>query len=210
MKKVFILILTVLFCLCGCGGNGENSSDGSKIPAGVVGKDLNGEVCIKERNAGKIMESVELTAENWQDYLEVFSYEKVQIERDSFGEIISEYRDTVYLLGAKTDRYHGFSSPTAIELFHKETGERKVLEFYHEGAYVDAEFDLNDYEFSRITGTIFFIDIPEEVVIRTQWGDDHGEATFKIGDSSHARTFYIMTPTKSIRSWFNDFEQYMD
>lgn len=210
MRKVFILVLTVLLCLSGCGGNSESSSSGNKTPAGVVGKDLNGEVCIKEKNAGKIMESVELTAENWQDYLEVFSYEKVQIERDSFGEITSEYRKTVYLLGAKTDRYHGFSHPTAIELFHKETGERKVLEFYHEGAYVDAEFDLNDYEFSRITGTIFFIDIPEEVVIRTQWGDDHGEATFKIGDSSHARTFYIMIPTKSIRNWFNNFEQYMD
>ena len=210
MKKVVILILTVLLCLSGCGANSESSSSGNKTPAGVVGKDLNGEVCIKEKNAGKIMESVELTAENWQYYLEVFSYEKVQIERDSFGEITSEYRKTVYLLGAKTDRYHGFSYPTAIELFHKETGERKVLEFYHEGAYVDAEFDLNDYEFSRITGTIFFIDIPEEVVIRTQWGDDHGEATFKIGDSSHARTFYIMTLTKSIRSWFEGFEQYMD
>ena len=214
MKKLIawcvVMMLSISLVACGSSANNENSIGDRKIPAGVVGKDLNGEICIKERNAGKIMESVELTAENWQDYLEVFSYEEVQIERDSFGEITSEYRRTVYLLGAKTDRYHGFSHSTAIELFHKETGERTVLEFYHSGAFVDAEFDLNDYEFSRITGTIFFIDIPEEVVIRTQWGDDHGEATFKIGDSSHAKTFHIMTPTKSIRSWFEGFEQYMD
>jgi len=206
------LFLTVLLfvSLVACGGSDSGTATGSRTQADVIGKDLNGDVCIKEKKFGEIIEKVELTPENWQDYLHIFSYEQVTIERDVFGEIISEYTNTVNLLGAKTDRYHGFSHPTAIELIHKETGERKVLEFYHEGAYVDAEFDLNDYEFSRITGTIFFIDIPEEVIIRTQWGDDHGEATFKIGDASHARTFYIMTPTKSIRSWFDNFEQYMD
>ena len=104
MRKVFILVLTVLLCLSGCAGNSESSSSGNKTPASVVGKDLNGEVCIKEKNAGKIMESVELTAENWQDYLEVFSYEKVQNERDSFGEITSEYRNTVYQIGRASCR----------------------------------------------------------------------------------------------------------
>ena len=171
---------------------------------------MNGEACIKDKNAGKIIERVELTADNWQDYIEACSYEDITIERDSFGDVISEYRKTVYLLGPKTERYHTFSSNTAIEFYHKVTGERKVYEFYYDGAHVEAEFDLADYEFSRITGAIYFFDIPEEVIIRTQWGDEHGEAKFKIGDASHATTYHIMTRTNTIRNWGNTFEKYMN
>ena len=214
MKKLIawcvVMLLSISLVACGSSANNENSTGDRKIPAGVVGKDLNGETCIKEKKFGTLIEKVELTADNWQDYLHLFSYDEVTIERDAFGEIVSEYTNPVTVLGVKSSRYHTFSSHTAIELFHKETGGRKVYEFYYNGAHVDAEFDLADYEFSRIQGEIYFFDIPEEVIIRTQWGDEHGEATFKIGDSSHARTFHIITYTNTIRLWGNEFERYMN
>lgn len=214
MKRIFSLFLLLAMCLsvvaCGQDPGSQAEQDRAKTPAGVIGKDMKGEVCIKEKNAGKIIEKVELTADNWQDYLEVFSYEQITIERDAFGEVISEDTRVVYLLGPKTQRYHTFSDDTAIEFYHKAIGERIVYEIAYDGARVDEGFHLDDYEFSRIIGAIYFLDIPEEVIVRTQWGDDHGEATFKIGDTSLVQTFYISTPTNAVRAWGNTFEKYMN
>lgn len=214
MKRIFSLLLLLAMCLsvaaCGQDPGSQAEQERAKTPAGIIGKDMHGGPCIKDKKAGKIIEKVELTADNWQEYIEVFSYEETTIERDSFGEVIAEYTLTYHLLGAKTERYHTFSGDTAIEFFHKATGERKVLEFHFAGARVEEGFRLEDYAFSRIMGAIYFLDIPEEVIIRTQWGDDHGEASFKIGDSSLVCTFYISIPTNTIKEWGNTFEQYMN
>ena len=214
MKRIISLFLLLAMCLsaaaCGQHPGSQAEQEHAKTPAGIIGRDMHGEPCIKDKKAGKIIEKVELTADNWQDYIEVFSYEETTIERNTFGDVTTEYTLTYHLLGAKTQRYHTFSDDTAIEFIHKVTGERVVYEFHYTGARVEEGFRLEDYAFSRIMGAIYFLDIPEEVIIRTQWGDDHGEASFKIGDASLVCTFYISIPTNTIKAYGNTFEQYMN
>jgi hypothetical protein len=65
---------------------------------------------------------VELTAENWKEYLSVSSYTKKSVQTDAFDEVVSTEISTVYYLGAKNDQYCNFRN-VVIELKDRQSGD---------------------------------------------------------------------------------------
>lgn len=216
MKKFLACILIVMTCLslvaCGSGQpeNG-NSGNGSSSAANIIGKDLNGDICIKPRKFGSIIERIELTMENWQDYIKVVSYDKTEIERNVFGDVISQTTETNYLLGTDTDRYHVFDfNRTAIELKNISTGETTIYTFGEFGRHVDENFNLDDYECIRIQGILYFLDIPEEVILQSDYQKDHGTGSFIVGNSSWNWTIEVDVDAKVVSVAGYNLDNYLD
>ncbi|MBE5817009.1 MAG: hypothetical protein E7315_04735 [Clostridiales bacterium] len=179
MKKIVVLILVIVMCLSLTACSGGTSG-------GIIGKDVEGKTCIKSSKFGSLIERVELTLENWKDYISLVTYDVTTIERDPFGDIISQTTQTKYLVGVKTDRFYTFAyNGTAIELQNKSTGEKKIYSHLeYRGIFVDETFNLDDYECTRIQGYIYFVDIPDEVITQSQYQMDRGTGSVSVGNSS--------------------------
>lgn len=80
-KKIVLLLATVLsISLCACGG-GESSSGSN---AGTKAEESEKEVIITKEELETYSEYIELTTENWNEYIEIV--EKEVVEKDAFGE----------------------------------------------------------------------------------------------------------------------------
>lgn len=198
MKKAISLILTLVLCLasCACGSETQKPDSGSEnqkpdsnetstnqTEAATEGLILypegSSDPVINCARLKELVSTVELTAENWQDYLEVYTWTREIVEKDAFGEIVSQKTETNHALGAKEGKYFYFQE-FAIELKDKQTGE---LETYtgtpHSQPAVAEDFSLERYECTRIKGTLYLIDIPEEVIME----DSNGNRAVNIGYS---------------------------
>ena len=180
MKKALSLILALVLCLslCACGNveqnsqpqkpNSDNTSNDSASQtegeALLLQDSVEGTI-INIRRFNELWETVELTTENWMDYIEVCTYTREKVERDAFGEIVSTETVTYHELGAKGDRYYNFRD-FVIELKNKTTGELETYKGTNDAWIpgVEEDFRLDEYECTRIKGTIYFVDIPEEAV----------------------------------------------
>ena len=82
MKKVFALFLALLLCfsLTACGGGREVISGFDGTPA------------LNRNLIGNHIERVELTVDNWSDYIKEYSYDVELIEKDAFGEVTKKKR----------------------------------------------------------------------------------------------------------------------
>lgn len=177
MRKILCLILALILSLslCACGetekpesdnttgdttlDEGTNKTEGEAM---VLRDEEYGYSFINQARFHELVEEIELTTENWQDYIEVYSYTEETVEKDAFGEIVSTNTSTFYALGAKNNRYYHLRE-FVIEWKDKATGELII----RQGEIVEAEsFDLDQYECTRIKGTLYLIDIPEEVEIK--------------------------------------------
>lgn len=126
------------------------------------------------------IEIVELTTENWKEHFKVYSYSYTEekVEKDAFGEVVSTKTITHdgRAFGTGNERYHWYDD-VIIELKNKATGVLSVYEFgpdggsddknvailleelsYEEGSNVE-DFNLDDYECTRITGFIYYINL---------------------------------------------------
>lgn len=90
------------------------------------------------------VEIIELTVENWKDYIKVCSYDRC-------------------LLGAGKERYHCFED-VIMELKNKETGEVTTFEFGYNGYSVANDFSLGAYECTKIEGYLYYLNFPEEAL----------------------------------------------
>ena len=108
------------------------------------------------------VEFVDLTTENWKEYIKVYSYsyEEEKVEKDVFGDIVSSevVTHTGQLLGAGNERYHSFVKAN-IELKDKTTGELTVYNLGREGVKVGEDFNLDNYECTRINGKLCFLKV---------------------------------------------------
>ena len=193
MKKVLSLILALVMCLslCACGKGSQDAQ--SQMPnifetSPTLGGTCNdntppteepliildpkeGYYLINESRFDELTETVELTTENWMEYLEVWSYTQETVQKDAFGEIVSIETCTSYYLVAKGDQYYMFND-FVIELKHKTTGTLTIcrgedyngLIVYSSTERVPEDFCLDEYECTRIKGTLSFVDIPDEVI----------------------------------------------
>lgn len=159
MKKILALLLAAIMSisLVACGGRREVVSGFEGTPA------------LNLNTVGEHITRVELTVDNWKDYIREYSYDVEIVEKDAFGEITKAEKVTVYRLGYGTERYHCLSA--TIELKHKETGEIVLLgktlpsNIVEDICAVQFEpFNLDEYECTRIKGYMYFIDYPEEVI----------------------------------------------
>ena len=135
MNKVILilLVLGLFLCLCACGDEQKKSHESNNNASGestsqpeeealILSNLENGTPMINIKRFRELLSSVELTAENWTDYIEVCTYTKEDITRDDFGEIISTKVTTCYELGAKGNKHYNFRD-FVIELKSKTTGE---------------------------------------------------------------------------------------
>ena len=178
MKKTISLILMLLLCLS-LGGCFEE-------PLIIEVFD---EPCLNSARAGEIFERYELTAENWREYLKAYTYQVETVKKDAFGEIVERETVKVTMLGCGTERYYGLSG--ALELKHKQTGELVTYRFYGQPVFLDENFNLDDYECSRIQGYVYFANIPEELIIKseTRSGYRNENAHINIGSSGGGVSF---------------------
>ena len=177
MRNIILLLLILALALCACSstgqgtepqgsGNTETSANQGEDELLVLQNPENGNPYININRFHEILETVELTAENWMDYIEVCSYIFEEIKKDGFGEIVSTEKFTRYELGAKGDRYYNFRD-FAIELKSKTTGKLITLTASNDSyrPSVEEDFRLDDYECTRIKGTLYLVDLPVEAII---------------------------------------------
>lgn len=158
MKRLMALVLALIICLsmAACSNMGTATE--------LVGKDDSGNPCINSSQFKTIIEKVELTAENWQEYLGVYSYEE-----PASGE--GEEPTTYYYIGTEATKYHSFLTNSILKLKNKETGHVAEYNLTLSGALVGSTFSLDDYEFVEIDATLYYLDIPEEVILKDEDGD---------------------------------------
>lgn len=204
MKKILILLLALALCLslCACHKDGQNSDDpiqfgddnvvqqggdGSAKEKPLIIHTENGTTLINEARFLECVEVVELTTENWQQYLKdySYSYDEEKTETDAFGEVVSSeiITHTGRLLGAGNERIHGFVDG-AIELKNKATGELKTYKFAYCGCPISEEqevhmdgsnyqaipddFSFDNYKCTRIEGLLYYLNLPiEELPVGT-------------------------------------------
>ena len=163
MKKILAIILMAAICLslASCAGFVGVSNE-------LVITDDEGNSCINTARFKEIITQVELTEENWNEYIIVYSYEEP--ENDGAGNIISDKMITHYRLGGGSEKYHAFMHDTTLELKHKETERVETFQLGTSGVGVNESFSLDDYEFVSVTGYLYFIDPPEEVIFELEEG----------------------------------------
>lgn len=181
MKNKLILTLAAVLCvsLCACGASSENQS-GNKVNKSSVLVEKDNMVCIKREKFSELLERIELTTENWKDYVHFYSCDEEVVHKDAFGEIISTETITHYCIGAGNQRYHQFQD-AIIELKNKETGELTIYNLgYDNTCEVPEDFNLDNYDCTRAKGRLYFVDIPLEALhsplpaLGYDWGYDTG------------------------------------
>lgn len=191
MKKILALLLVAVMCLslvaCG-GGETSNTNDNNETLGNnsatngtvddtgnnntetgdnttenpVLLYDGSGKAWFNKKVLPDLVETIELTTENWREYIKAYSYNIEKVEKDPFGEVVSTQIITRYMLGAGNERYHFFNG-VAIELKNKETGELTIYELDDIGYSIAADFNLDNYECTRIQGNLYFLNFPDEI-----------------------------------------------
>lgn len=164
MKKLLSLLMALLLCLfvVACGGDAKSDNGGG---ADNGGSDKTNEPAVtawlvdgNKINADRLrddMQTVELTLDNWREYIKVYNTVYTALQGD--GSFIEQECD---VLGAGNERYHAYKN-IRLELQHKETGQKRVTFFGRDTTNdqpVDAGFNLDDYECLEVSGTICYWD----------------------------------------------------
>lgn len=210
MKKLIALLLISVMCLsiCACGSEQEVVSGFGGIPA------------LNWNSVGEHITRVELTVDNWKDYIKEYNYEVEIVEKDAFGEITKVEKLTVYRLGYGTEKYYCLSA--IIELKHKQTGEILLFgenlasNIVEDTCAVQYEpFNLDEYECTRIKGYIYFIDYSEEVMeevlnVYDRKRASSANAEIKIFRSSIQGSWDVDCEAKVIESTSDDWKKYFE
>ncbi len=189
MKKIISLLLAVVMCLSlvACGGESKDSL--------ILYKD--GVPHINIKKLPDILEIVELTTDNWKEYIKTYSYSIETVEKNAFDEVISTETTTYYQLGAGSERYHCFED-VAIELKNITTGDLIIYEFDEAGEDdIPEDFNLNNYECTRIMGKLVFVNLPQESLYSESWTDN---MCFRISQGAAYYTLSIDNGTNALNS----------
>lgn len=179
MKKALFYLLTIALCfaLFACddeindpsGNVGDEVAGATEQTEGealVLYDEEEGYTFINQNRFAEIVEVIELSADNWMDYIGVVTYTEQIVQTDAFGEIVSTETKTVYTLGAKAEKCYYFYD-FAIEFKDKTTGEMKI---YDRLDRFSEDFDLDQYECTRIKGKLCLIDVPKEAIMQGKDG----------------------------------------
>ena len=178
MKKRILLLLAAVLCvsLCACGGSVEtNSGDRTDNKTEESGK----EIVISKEELATYSEYIELTTENWSDYIEIV--EEEIIEKDAFGEETG--RSIRVTIGLKDGCY--ISKENAMRIIYKYDGVRDEVwdgsmdivfrDGYEGRETVMTKSSIFDISCEKIKGTILKLTIPNE-----KWNiDEDGEKYLK-------------------------------
>lgn len=235
MKKLHVLLWAMVICIlfAACGGNTPagntdlgNSNTETDSTAAVSSPDnaeksdendliikTDGGPCINANRFAELVETVELTTENWREYIDTSfnTYERID-EKNAFGEVTATSMRTTCHMMAKTDKYFQFvgteERPAAIELKHKTTGEVLIepLEGWDyllpysvknaDDSFFE-KYNMDNYDCTRIQGTLYIVDIPEEAIVDS--GDDLVEMMVSVANKEKCiGTFGLHLSTRKI------------
>ena len=201
IRRTLALVLTIVLSisLFSCRALSGMSSE-------LVIEDDNGNPCINALTFKEIITQVKLTPENWQDYVFVYSYQMP--ETDAVGDIISDTLVAHYRLGAGTEKYYAFTHDAKLELKKKDSEQIKTFDLGTSGVGVEESFSLDDYEFISITGYLYFIDPPEEVISQ----DEDGRLEFTVFHSFPLNSEMTVNEKIRIDTYTNTFRpvEYID
>lgn len=209
MKKLLIIVLTVILCLTLTACSEKDVVTG-----------FDGTPALNLNTVDEHITRVELSIDNWKDYIKEYSYNVQIIEKDAFGEVTKSETLTVYRLGYGTEKYHCLSA--VIELKHKQTGEiitfgqRLSTNIVEDIAAIRLQpFHLDEYECTRIKGYMYFIDYPEDVMeevinVHDRWSYIYANASIAVGNDSHEGTWNVDLDAKVIRSQSDDWKEYFE
>ncbi len=162
MKKLIIITFTLIMCLslCSCGDSSQTIADTLVI-------ERDGIKCINRNRFNECLELVKLNPENWNNYIDVIKYTEKIVEKDEFGEVISSEEIVRRVLGANIEHYYCYED-VVIELKNKTTGETIIYSLDPKGDkiydYLPSNFNIKDYECSRIKGNVYVVNLPNEVI----------------------------------------------
>ncbi len=162
------------------------------------------------------IDRVELTTDNWRDYIKVYQYDVEVVEKDAFGEVTNTEVSTVIRLGYGIEQYHYLDA--IIELQHKETGEITIYgPASHQGKsfILDSSIDLDEYECTRIKGYLYFFDFTEEVIeevidVYDRWNKSSTYAEIKVTSGSFEGTWGVDCDAKVIENDSGNWSDYFD
>ena len=184
MKQALSLILVLALCLSVCACRRKENPEptdtfptapGSADTPPIVIDGLLEGTDITVQKFLEYLEPVALTTENWKEHFKVYaysySYDEVKVDRDDFGEIVSTetitHTGNGYAFGAGNEKYHWYNN-VVIELLNKKTGETVVYKLgpYEQANDISVEKDFNpdDYECTRIKGSIYYFSFPVGVL----------------------------------------------
>ena len=178
MKKIISLLLIVLMgiSLCACG---------KRIYL------TNGNIIVPKKELATYITKVELTTENWTDYIEVV--EKTEEHKNAFGDVVSTTTQNEWVIkNAQMSYFDGF----AMELTVNETGEKVIMKgaagrltpesnidwFYFQN------FTMDDLTCSRVIGVLYILNAPEDIQSIDEYGNEviyvlHQNGGFPLIDS---------------------------
>lgn len=170
MKKWIALLLAVIMCLSVVACGESKKDETSKPDINDAGSDTTTDAGVSEDNEKWLVDGnkinadrlrdevqiVEITTENWREYLKVYYTTYTSLYGD--GTIKEEEG---YVFGAGNERYHYYE--LEIKLKNKETDQVHVRQWYswntNDGP-VEEGFNLDDYECISAEGYIYFWDFP--------------------------------------------------
>lgn len=161
---------------------------------------------------GEHINRVELTVENWREYIKVYQYDAEVVEKDAFGEIISKETQTATRLGFGPEQYSCLCA--IIELQHKETGEFLTFNT-SEDVWLYEYIDLDEYECTRIQGYMYFFDFTEDVMSEVLNRYDRSYASsenaeIQVTSSVFEATWSVDCDGKYIENRSGQWEDYFD
>ena len=171
-KLLLFIIAALSISLCACSGNETSNGDNANTK----------EIIITKEELETYSEYIELTTENWSDYIEV--EKKEVINTDAFGEETG--RSTVVTIGLKDGCY--ISEDNAMRIIYKYDGVHDEVwdgsmdivfrDGYEGRATVMNKSTIFDITCEKIKGTILKLTIPNE-----KWNiDEDGEIYLKLDD----------------------------
>ena len=219
MKKILALIFALILCLplaaCISNEKEDNIIQTNEIDDGHENKDETAPLLFhtpnlfledtvvtiinKERFHECVDEVVELTTENWREYIQIITYTKDYLyKKDAFDDstIIPETIE-MRAYGINSDRYYTYDD-VLIELKHIETGTVVLMEV--SGIHLtDSSINPDDYECLRIKGKVYFLTFPEEAI---KWNEPfennlaaNMQGTIYVGDEWMWNNYYINAQT---------------
>lgn len=165
---------------------------------------------------GEHIDRIELTVDNWRDYIKVYQYDVEVVEKDAFGEVTNTEASTVIRLGYGTEQYHYLDA--IIELQHKETGEITTYgpaSHLGKSFILDSSIDLDEYECTRIKGYLYFFDFTEEVIeevidVYDRWNKSSTHAEIKVTSGSFEGTWGVDCDAKVIENDSGNWSDYFE